>query len=320
MPSKSKKQQRFMGMLYHCKETGDCPDKDIKEKAKKIKKKDVQDFAGTKHKGLPEKVRKKKRKKKKKSKRSYITTERLISLANELDVMGFKKEADEVDKILERTLSEDNEAKCIPIDEWEGPPEGMEIHSHSTSGGIDLFNNVLSNGFRVASSGHGDLGITFLQEDSLGIIDSLRYRTSEDNKQYNLGPTVILAAIDPSLTVDTGISDRIIEEAREFGIGFLQPKPIKNVRVFEQWDDDHKWSDNAYKMPGRFIYAMYNGDDDTICINPNWDGSSSTDYGQRLVENNKEYRNLKRFNPDSDKSEDVPEGVQVSSDSDYDVW
>ena len=65
MPSKSKKQQRFMGMLYHCKETGDCPDKDIKEKAKKIKKKDVQDFAGTKHKGLPEKVRKKKRKKRK---------------------------------------------------------------------------------------------------------------------------------------------------------------------------------------------------------------------------------------------------------------
>ncbi len=69
MPSKSKKQQRFMGMLYHCKETGDCPDKGIKEKAKKIKKKVLRDLAGTKHKGLPEKTRKKKKKKKRRSKK-----------------------------------------------------------------------------------------------------------------------------------------------------------------------------------------------------------------------------------------------------------
>ena len=53
MPAKSKKQQRYMGMLYHCKETGDCPDKKTKEKAENIKKKVVKDFAGTKHKGLP---------------------------------------------------------------------------------------------------------------------------------------------------------------------------------------------------------------------------------------------------------------------------
>ena len=89
MPAKSKKQQQFMGMLYRCKETGECPSKDIKEKAKNIKKKDVLDFAKTKHKGLPTKVKPKKKKKRKKSKSELLDSDLLI-LASKLNDMGLE--------------------------------------------------------------------------------------------------------------------------------------------------------------------------------------------------------------------------------------
>ena len=106
MPSKSKKQQRFMGMVYHCKETGDCASKEVEETADNIKKKDVKDFAETKHKGLPEKVKpkKKKRRKKKrrktKKKRSSDMISKLIRLANSLDSKALWKEADTIDEVI----------------------------------------------------------------------------------------------------------------------------------------------------------------------------------------------------------------------------
>ena len=58
MPSKSKKQQRFMGMV-HAAQKGDLkdPSPEVKKAAKSMKKKDAEDFAATKHKGLPEKVK-----------------------------------------------------------------------------------------------------------------------------------------------------------------------------------------------------------------------------------------------------------------------
>ena len=58
MPSKSKKQQRFMGMV-HAAQKGDLKDAspEVKKAAKNMKKKDAEDFASTKHKGLPEKVK-----------------------------------------------------------------------------------------------------------------------------------------------------------------------------------------------------------------------------------------------------------------------
>tara|TARA_B100000131_G_scaffold323122_1_gene379969 strand:- start:6126 stop:6431 length:306 start_codon:yes stop_codon:yes gene_type:complete len=96
MPSKSKKQQRYMGMLYHCKETGDCPNKDVEEKAKKIKKKVVKDFAETKHKGLPEK----KRKKRKKRKKSKATVDFLKNLEKNLSLLGLAKEAMDIKHII----------------------------------------------------------------------------------------------------------------------------------------------------------------------------------------------------------------------------
>jgi phosphomevalonate kinase len=61
----SKKQQRFMGMVHKCQETGDCASPEVAKAAKSMKKKDAEDFASTKHKGLPEKKKKKKAKRKK---------------------------------------------------------------------------------------------------------------------------------------------------------------------------------------------------------------------------------------------------------------
>lgn len=63
MPSKSKSQQRIMGLAYAYK-SGDVKSKDlnpkyaedIKKISKSMTKKQLKDFAKTKHKGLPDKV------------------------------------------------------------------------------------------------------------------------------------------------------------------------------------------------------------------------------------------------------------------------
>jgi hypothetical protein len=56
----SKKQQKFMGMV-HAAQKGEKPaSKEVAKVAKSMKKKDAEDFASTKHKGLPEKVKSKK--------------------------------------------------------------------------------------------------------------------------------------------------------------------------------------------------------------------------------------------------------------------
>jgi hypothetical protein len=61
--STSKSQQRLMGWAHACKQEGDkCnAPKKVKEIAKSMKSKDLKDFAKTKHKGLPEKKKKKKK-------------------------------------------------------------------------------------------------------------------------------------------------------------------------------------------------------------------------------------------------------------------
>ena len=53
----SKAQQRYFGMLKKCKEDGDCADAEMEKKAGEMTTKQVDDFAGTKHKGLPDKVK-----------------------------------------------------------------------------------------------------------------------------------------------------------------------------------------------------------------------------------------------------------------------
>ena len=53
----SKAQQRYFGMLKKCKEDDDCADAEMRSKADKMTTKQIDDFAGTKHKGLPSKVK-----------------------------------------------------------------------------------------------------------------------------------------------------------------------------------------------------------------------------------------------------------------------
>jgi hypothetical protein len=56
----SKKQQKFMGMV-HAAQKGEKPaSKEVAKTAKTMKKGDAEDFASTKHKGLPEKKQSKK--------------------------------------------------------------------------------------------------------------------------------------------------------------------------------------------------------------------------------------------------------------------
>ena len=56
--AKSKAQQKFMGMVRAA-QTGDKPvSAAVAKAAKSMKKKDVEDYASTKHKGLPDKVKK----------------------------------------------------------------------------------------------------------------------------------------------------------------------------------------------------------------------------------------------------------------------
>ena len=62
MPAKSKSQQRLFGMV-HAYQKGELkkPSKEIKDIASSISDKDAEDFAETKHKGLPNRVKKNKK-------------------------------------------------------------------------------------------------------------------------------------------------------------------------------------------------------------------------------------------------------------------
>jgi len=55
--AKSKSQQRFFGAVKHCQDTGECNSKSVKDAAASMSSDDVEDFASTKHKGLPNKVK-----------------------------------------------------------------------------------------------------------------------------------------------------------------------------------------------------------------------------------------------------------------------
>jgi len=57
MPSKSKSQQRLMGMVHACQKSGKCASDKISEIADSINASDATDFAETKHKNLPNKIK-----------------------------------------------------------------------------------------------------------------------------------------------------------------------------------------------------------------------------------------------------------------------
>ncbi len=56
MPSKSKSQQRLFGQVHNCQKNGVCSSEKIKKIASSIDAKDAEDFARTKHKGLPDRI------------------------------------------------------------------------------------------------------------------------------------------------------------------------------------------------------------------------------------------------------------------------
>ena len=61
MPAKSKSQQKFMGMV-HAAQKGENPaSQAVAKAAQSMDSKDVEDYASTKHKGKPEKVKKEER-------------------------------------------------------------------------------------------------------------------------------------------------------------------------------------------------------------------------------------------------------------------
>lgn len=62
MPAKSRKQQKLFGLVHKCQKTGKCISPEVKKIAGEISEKGAKDFAKTKHKGLPEKAKKKKKK------------------------------------------------------------------------------------------------------------------------------------------------------------------------------------------------------------------------------------------------------------------
>lgn len=55
MPAKSKKQQKFFGMVRACQKSGKCASKHVKKVADSISASDAKEFASTKRKGLPKK-------------------------------------------------------------------------------------------------------------------------------------------------------------------------------------------------------------------------------------------------------------------------
>lgn len=82
----SKKQQKFMGMV-HAAQKGEKPaSKEVAKVAKDMKKKDAEDFASTKHKGLPEK--------KKSAKESLEATVDEILEASKPDFLDMDKDGD----------------------------------------------------------------------------------------------------------------------------------------------------------------------------------------------------------------------------------
>jgi hypothetical protein len=62
--------------------------------------------------------------------------------------------------------------------------------------------------------------------------------------------------------------------------------------------------------------ALYEGDTDTICLNPDFTGQTATEYGKRLVNNQKELEKIRK----AQRARPVagPERPVVANDEDWD--
>ncbi len=128
MPAKSKQQQRLFGMV-HAYQKGELKNasKEVKDIAKTISKKDAKDFAETKHKGLPNKV-KKSAKKLTESQLRKIISETIKSVLNE--TLGASNEAPRhriVNKEQYRTFREAVDwAKNYVLNHKEAPDQSLQ--------------------------------------------------------------------------------------------------------------------------------------------------------------------------------------------------
>ena len=118
MPSTSKSQQRFFGMLHAAKK-GDIPASDLDAKAKKalsgMSDKQIRDFAATKTKGLPEK----KRKPSAKGKRDAQPSDKTASIRR---------------MILEKLARETSKVPTDPVMEYKGANPGAALKDDTATG------------------------------------------------------------------------------------------------------------------------------------------------------------------------------------------
>jgi len=103
----SKKQQKFMGMVHATQKGEKAPSKEVAKVAKTMKKKDAEDFASTKHKGLPEKKKSEGKKKEKEVDESSTTAGSVAPAAGGKGSMSFGKGIyDSMNRELESMIAE----------------------------------------------------------------------------------------------------------------------------------------------------------------------------------------------------------------------
>ena len=122
----SKKQQRFMGMVHATQKGEKAPSKEVGKVAKSMGKKDAEDFASTKHKGLPEKKKSDDAPKKKKEK-----TEEAGGTGTPTASSGFsygKGIYDSLDRDVEAMIAESmNISMSMNSDAQGGPSKSLTV-------------------------------------------------------------------------------------------------------------------------------------------------------------------------------------------------
>jgi len=137
MPSKSKAQQRYMGMVHACKKSDykDCASKEVEDTAKGMKAKDAKDFASTKHKGLPDK-------KEKNEMKDLI--KQMVKEA--MEDMPQYNDPDEYEGSPSHQADIDHDVQSREWDDTHAPLEGQELLDALASDISDMYKDI--NGIR----------------------------------------------------------------------------------------------------------------------------------------------------------------------------
>ena len=125
----SKKQQKFMGMVHAAQKGKKPASKEVAKTAKSMGKKDAEDFASTKHKGLPEKKKPEDKKKEKEVDESSTTAGSVAPSAGSKGSMSFGKGIyDSMNRELEQMISESmNISMNMTNDTHGGPSKSLTV-------------------------------------------------------------------------------------------------------------------------------------------------------------------------------------------------